>query len=71
MNDREFLLWLRDRLIYRYGEDAGEDLVLRLEQIADKLAGQRTLPSAEQFKRWMDTLTDDQIRQITGLEIGR
>lgn len=36
MNDKEFLLWLRDRLIYVYDEDELIDFVKRLEIIAEK-----------------------------------
>ena len=34
MTDKMFLLWLRQRLIYKYGEDENTDFVYKLGNIA-------------------------------------
>lgn len=36
VNDRQFLIWLRDRLVNRYGESPNVDFVRKLEAIADE-----------------------------------
>jgi len=35
VSDKEFLIWLRDRLIHIYGESPNVDFVLRLNAIID------------------------------------
>lgn len=37
MTDSEFLTWIRDRLIFVYGESSDVDFVLRLGEIIAKL----------------------------------
>lgn len=37
MNDREFLEWVRDRLVAVYGESPNVDFVLRLGRIAEAM----------------------------------
>jgi hypothetical protein len=34
MTDKQFLLWLRDRLVNRYGESPDVDFIIRLQAIA-------------------------------------
>jgi hypothetical protein len=34
--DRDFLFWLRDRLVHQYGEDENTDFVLKLNAIAQE-----------------------------------
>lgn len=33
-NDRDFLFWMRDRIVYQYGEDPNTDFVQKLGSIA-------------------------------------
>jgi hypothetical protein len=35
MKDKEFLQWIHDRLVNRYGESPNTDFVLRLQEIVD------------------------------------
>lgn len=35
MSDKEFLLWLRDRLVFVYKESPNTDFVLKLTKIAE------------------------------------
>jgi len=37
MTDAEFIRWIRDRIVHRYGESPGTDFVLKLEEVATKL----------------------------------
>lgn len=37
MTDSQFLFWLKDRVVYAYGESENMDFVTRLGQIANKL----------------------------------
>lgn len=37
MKDWEFLNWVRDRLVSKYGESAHVDYIYRLEQIRDQI----------------------------------
>lgn len=53
MTDSEFLSWLRDRLIYVYGESPSVDFVLRLGEIIEKLELQEI-----QKKHFNDTLQE-------------
>jgi hypothetical protein len=39
MSDREFLEWIRDRIVHVYGESPNTDFVLRLGEIAQALQG--------------------------------
>lgn len=37
MTDREFLCWIRDRLVYVHGENANYDYIQRLAAIAAEI----------------------------------
>jgi hypothetical protein len=55
MTDREFLLWLRDRLVYRYHESPNVDFVHKLNAIIQATPIDRVTPnvpiSAEELSR--------------------
>jgi hypothetical protein len=36
MTDAQFLTWIRDRIVYVYGESPNVDFVLRLGEIAER-----------------------------------
>lgn len=46
MSDRKFLLWIRDRLVRRFGDDPNVDFVWKLEAIAMSLSEDRYTPNA-------------------------
>ena len=37
MSNKEFLMWLLARLVFKYGENPNTDFVLRLKKIADSM----------------------------------
>lgn len=45
MRDRNFLLWLRNRLIHVYKEDPNVDFISKLENIAGTIPAERETPN--------------------------
>lgn len=46
MTDSQFLSWLRDRLIFVYGESPNVDFVLRLERIVKEMENRELVANA-------------------------
>lgn len=58
MNDRDFLTWISNRLVNRYGESEHTDFVQRLKRIAEDCSGKRTLLDSADVLNILTDMTD-------------
>jgi len=57
MKDKEFLLWLVDRLIYVYHEDSNADFIWKLRCIAKSVGNKETLNTTQNAAPLLDAMS--------------